>query len=130
MKDDTHDIAVLGSGPAALAIAAWAFCGIDSPRLFWSVAALAAISGVLFGVDSLRQRFVSAPLMRWVGGILPQVGETERTALVGEVRRLRAAAARGGAPPPVALSAHSRKRRAAGSPLKAQFSTPSTRTPR
>ena len=40
--------------------------------------------------------------------------EAERTALVGEVRRLRAAAARGRAPPPIALSAHSRERRAAG----------------
>ena len=66
---------------AALAIVAWAICGIDSPRLFWCVTALSAIAAVLFGVDSLRQRLVSAPLMRWVGGILPQVGETERTAL-------------------------------------------------
>ncbi|MEK9721865.1 MAG: acyl-CoA dehydrogenase, partial [Rhodospirillaceae bacterium] len=40
-----------------------------------------AAAAVLLAATPLRRTIVSAPLMRWVGSILPQVGETERTAL-------------------------------------------------
>jgi acyl-CoA dehydrogenase len=70
-----------GAVAVALGIAAWGVAGIESPSLFWSATVLAAAAAALFGVPALRRRLVSAPLMRRVGGILPQVGETERTAL-------------------------------------------------
>jgi acyl-CoA dehydrogenase len=66
---------------AALGIAAWVVAGIESPSLFWSVTLLTAAGAGLFGVPALRRGLVAAPLMRWVGSILPQVGDTERTAL-------------------------------------------------
>ena len=49
--------------------------------LFHGAAGVALAMAILFGLRPLRQMIVSKPLMRWVGGILPVMGDTERTAL-------------------------------------------------
>ena len=66
---------------AASGLAAWAVSGDGGSTAFWVATGAFGIAGILLGEGSLRRSYVAAPLMRWVGGILPQVGETERTAL-------------------------------------------------
>ncbi|MBT5456898.1 MAG: acyl-CoA dehydrogenase, partial [Rhodospirillaceae bacterium] len=49
--------------------------------IFISVAVAALIAAGLFGLPFLRRAIIAKPLMRWVSSILPQMGDTERTAL-------------------------------------------------
>ena len=66
---------------AAALLLAW-YAASASPS--WPFAAVAILTGtvaLLFGIPLVRRHTVSAPLMRMVGRILPQMGDTERTAL-------------------------------------------------
>lgn len=62
---------------AALGFALW---GLGAPTWAW---ALLALFAVVFLVPAVRRRVVTAPLVRVLGsaGILPRIGDTERTAL-------------------------------------------------
>ena len=66
---------------AVIALLAWAQAGVGSPLLFaGSLLALIALA-VVFGSRSLRQRFVTAPLLPRIARMLPRMGDTERVAL-------------------------------------------------
>ena len=60
---------------------AWYVAGAAPSWLFIFAGGVALIVAALFGVTGLRRAVVSKPLMRFVGGILPTMGDTERTAL-------------------------------------------------
>ena len=49
--------------------------------LYHGAAGIAAAFALMMGFRPLRRAVVSGPLMRWVGSILPRMGDTERTAL-------------------------------------------------
>ena len=66
---------------AALALAAWAVAGIETPAAFLVCAGLVLLLALLFGLPAVRRPIVSAPLLRGIRPMLPQMGETERIAL-------------------------------------------------
>jgi acyl-CoA dehydrogenase len=66
---------------AALAFAAWAAAGIQSPVAFYALLGAAAVLAALFGIPAIRRPIVSAPAMRLARGFLPRMGDTERIAL-------------------------------------------------
>jgi acyl-CoA dehydrogenase len=66
---------------AVALLSAWYVSGPGWMPLFAAMAVFTAALAVVFGVPALRRRLVSAALMRRIGRILPQMSETERTAL-------------------------------------------------
>jgi acyl-CoA dehydrogenase len=64
----------------ACLLGAW-YLAAGASLLFYVAAGVALALAGLFGLRPLRRMSVSKPLMRWVGGILPTMGDTERTAL-------------------------------------------------
>lgn len=68
-------------GALALCLVAWISCSgaLTTGATVLAVAIVAL--AMVFGVPSLRQKLVSAPVMNKVRGILPDMGETERIAL-------------------------------------------------
>lgn len=66
---------------AAVALAAWSVAGVETPAAFLACAGLALLLALLFGLPAIRAPLVSAPLLRAIRPMLPQMGETERIAL-------------------------------------------------
>ena len=68
---------------AALAVLllAWQAPDFGTSWFFIVLACGVLTAAGLFGIPFLRRATIAGPLMRWVGGILPQMGDTERTAL-------------------------------------------------
>ena len=77
---------------AAALLLAWYVAGGGSTRGLEIVALAAIALAALFGLPALRRIVVTAPLMRLVGRILPQMGDTERIALEAGTQRLSAIA--------------------------------------
>ncbi len=66
---------------AALAFAAWALAGIDSPTVFTVALSITVLVAALFGIPLIRRPLISSPAMRLARGFLPRMGDTERIAL-------------------------------------------------
>ncbi len=62
-------------------LAAWATAGIGSPVLFVAVALLLAAAALFFAAKSFRQKYLSARLLKFARGQLPEMGDTERIAM-------------------------------------------------
>ncbi len=67
--------------PAAVGLAWWAAAGIESPLLFGSVAGVALVLALVFGIPALRRAAVSGRAMALLGPALPRMSDTEREAL-------------------------------------------------
>jgi acyl-CoA dehydrogenase len=65
----------------ACLLGAWYAANVGPAWLFQSASGVALAMAALLGLPALRRVIVSKSLMRWVGGILPVMGDTERTAL-------------------------------------------------
>jgi acyl-CoA dehydrogenase len=65
----------------ATLLLAWQAPDFESSWSLYIVAIIALTVAALFGLPILRRSIIAGPLMRWVGSILPQMGDTERTAL-------------------------------------------------
>ena len=65
---------------AAILFVAWEF-GMLSGVLGVLFVALFVIAAVLFNIRSLRQRFVSLPVLKYVRAVLPPMSDTERAAI-------------------------------------------------
>ena len=59
----------------------WLVADVGPAWLFNVTLFIVLAVACLFGLTALRRPIISKPLMRWVGGILPKMGDTERTAL-------------------------------------------------
>ncbi len=71
---------VFTAGAAVLAVAAWVAGFLAGPvGVVLTLAGVAA--AVLFNVRSLRHRFVSLPLLKYVRAVLPPMSDTERAAI-------------------------------------------------
>jgi len=62
-------------------LGAWYVADIGPQWLFNGAAGLILVLAAMFGLPPLRRAIISKSLMRWVGGILPVMAKTERTAL-------------------------------------------------
>lgn len=67
-------------GVAVVGVVAWSL-GYLSGTVGAIVTLIAVVAGVLFNTTSLRQRFVSLPLLKYVRAVLPPMSDTERAAI-------------------------------------------------
>ena len=55
--------------------------GVQSPDAFAAMVVAVVLLALLFGVSGIRQALISSFLMRLIGKVLPNIGDTERVAL-------------------------------------------------